>query len=88
MNIDSVNAEAVSALLRGLQTLMDDIGTNSTKIYDGLVVSLEADSTGKWDIQYNGKIHSLKPYGSIQPSVGKMVKVFIPSGNQNLAFFM
>lgn len=58
---------------------------NSTKIYDGLIVSSNTDGT--WNIKYNGETHAMKPYGSIEPTTNLMVKVVVPQGNQNLAFF-
>lgn len=58
---------------------------NSTKVYTGLVISSNTDGT--WNVQYNGETHSMSSYGAIQPAVNMMVKVVVPQGNQNLAFF-
>ena len=62
-----------------------DLKNNSTKIYDGIVISNNND--GRWNIKYNGETHAVKLYGSALPSVNSMVKVVVPQGNQNLAWF-
>lgn len=62
------------------------INSKTTKIYSGIVQS--SNTNGTWNILYNGKVHAVKPYGSIVPKVDTVVKVFIPNGNENLAFFM
>lgn len=79
------NQDAVKQLIRGVKYIVHEIvDKSSTQVYEGIVLS-EATS-GKWNVQYNGKIHAIKPY-KITPTVGTMVKVFVPQGNQNLAFF-
>lgn len=65
--------------------IQDWFSSNSTYAYDGIVVSNNND--GRWNIKYNGEIHPIKLYGSILPSINSMVKVIVPQGNQNLAWF-
>ena len=80
-------AKAVNEIIRGIKYRIDDsIRKSTTKIYDGVIVSNNND--GRWNIRYNGETHPVKPYGSITPAVDMMVKVFVPQGNQNLAFFI
>ena len=61
------------------------INKKSTKIYSGVIIS--SNDNGTWNVTYNGETHALKSYGSISPEANMMVKVCIPQGNQNLAFF-
>ena len=78
--------QAVKEILRSIKYLIEHFTkTSSTQIYDGIVKS--SNSNGTWNVQYNGETHALKPY-RITPSVNTMVKVVIPQGNQNLAYFM
>lgn len=58
----------------------------TTKIYDGVIVSNNGD--GRWNIRYNGEVHPVRSYGNASPTVDQMVKVFVPQGNQNLAWFL
>lgn len=76
----------INEMLKGIKYIVDLSIKNTTKIYDGIILSNNND--GRWNIQYNGEIHPIKPYGSISPSVGNMVKVIIPQGNQAIAFFI
>lgn len=83
-----INQEALDALLSGVYYMCKSMVENTTLIYDGIITSKSADAQGKWTVKYNNKTHAIKPYGTIVPSFGKMVKIFIPQGNQALAFFM
>lgn len=79
------NQDAIKQLVRGMKYIVHQIvDKSSTQVYDGVVLS-EA-TNGKWNVQYNGKSHAIKPY-KITPTINTMVKVFVPQGNQNLAFF-
>lgn len=82
----SINQDAIDVIIQGISQMIDDFNNKTTKIYEGIIVS-QADN-GKWNINYNGKTHAVKPYRSVTPSVNLMVKVIIPQGNQNLAFFI
>lgn len=80
------NSKAIEQLIKGISKMIHDhCKTYSTMIYDGIVISNQ--NNGKWNIQYNGEVHAIKPY-KITPTVGEMVKIIVPNGNQNLAFFI
>lgn len=76
----------IDEMLRSIQYMINNAIKNTTQIYSGLIVSNNND--GRWNIQYNGETHPIKPYGSITPTVGQNVKVIIPQGNQAIAFFI
>ena len=83
----NMNKEAIEQIIRGMTYMVNEIvKQNSTRVYDGLIVSNNND--GRWNVQYNGEVHPVKPYGSISPQVGTVVKVFIPQGNQALSWFI
>lgn len=77
---------ALDEVLKSVDYMIKSALSKTTKIYDGLIISNNND--GRWNIQYNGEVHAVKPYGSITPAVGNLVKVFIPQGNQAISFFM
>lgn len=77
---------AVQEILKGVAYLLNESSKRNTQCYDGILLADNGD--GKWNVQYNGEIHALKPYGSIVPSVGQLVKVIIPQGNTSVAFFI
>lgn len=77
---------AVQEILKGVAYLLAEANKKNTQCYDGVI--LKSNVNGKWDVQYNGEIHSLMPYGAVVPAVGKMVKVIIPQGNMSVAFFI
>lgn len=83
--MDEMNQEAVQAMLEGFNLLLKEAISNTTKIYDGFVVSQNGTN---WNVRYNGQIHSIKQYGDNQVKTGKIVKVFVPQGNANLTFFI
>ena len=84
--MQSDNQIVVQEMLKSFQFLLDEVLKQTTKIYDGLITASNTDGT--WSVRYNGEVHALKPYGSVSPSVGSVVKVIIPQGNQNIAYFM
>lgn len=77
---------AIQQIVKGISQMVEDKLSKTTKIYDALVIKNNNDGT--WNLQYNGNIHAVKPYGTVSPTIGKTVKVFIPQGNQNLSFFI
>lgn len=77
---------AINELLKSIKYMIQKELSYTTKIYDGIIVSNNND--GRWNIQYNGEIHPVKPYNNSNPLVGNMVKVIIPQGNQALSFFI
>lgn len=84
MNRDEMQT-AVEQIIKGVAYLIQKSKQQETKIYSGIVVS--SASNGKWNIKYNGETHAIKPY-KVTPTVGQVVKVFLPENNQNLAFFI
>ena len=80
------NQAAIKEMLKSFGFLMKIFSNQTTKIYDGLIIGENDD--GSWNVRYNGEVHALTAYGTITPAVGKTVIVFIPQGNQNLAYFM
>lgn len=79
------NKDAVTQILKSVQYMINRALTKTTKCYDGIILSQA--SSDKWNIQYNGETHPVKLYGSGTPSLGQMVKVIVPQGNQALAWF-
>lgn len=77
---------AINEILKSIKHMIDITFKQSTQVYEGIIISNNND--GRWNIQYNGETHPIKPYGSIVPSVGLNVKVIIPQGNQAIAFFI
>lgn len=77
------NQAAIKEMLKGFAYLLEEAMRGTTKNYDGIVVS---SSNNKWNVQYNGEIHSVKMYGDGIPQINSMVKVFVPQGNQTLAW--
>lgn len=82
----TTNEDAIQKLIEGFSILLKEAIKNTTKIYSGVIIS--QGSNGKWNIRYNGETHLISSYGNITPVIGNMVKVIIPDGNQNLAFFI
>ena len=80
-NMDS----AIEQLLKSIDFMIKSALKNTTKIYNGFVVSNNND--GRWNIQYNGEIHPIQAYGASVPTVGMIVKVIVPQGNQALSWF-
>lgn len=85
---DTINKEALDAIIAGVVSICQQFARSTTTVYDGIIVSNNADAQNKWEVKYNGKTHNVKPYGDIVPKKNKMVKVIIPQGNQALAFFI
>lgn len=77
---------AINEILKSVKHMITASYKQSTQVYEGIIISNNND--GRWNIQYNGETHPIKPYGSIVPSVGLNVKVIIPQGNQAIAFFI
>jgi hypothetical protein len=56
-----------------------------TKIYNGIILSLSGKSA---NIKINGKNYTINQYGNFVHTVNDVVKIFVPQGNMNLAFFI
>ena len=80
------NQAAVKEMLKSFTYLLDEALKKTTKTYEGIVLSATSDSR-KWNVKYNNEIHAVKIYGQGTPTVNMMVKVFVPQGNQALAWF-
>lgn len=76
---------AVEELIKSFNYMLTLSMKETTKCYDGIVLS--SNNNGKWNVKYNGEIHSLKSYGTAIPNVNTIVKVIVPQGNQALAWF-
>ena len=85
MNDHSMQNGAIEELLKSVNFMIQSALKNTTKIYNGFVVSNNND--GRWNIQYNGEIHPIQAYGAAVPTVGMIVKVIVPQGNQALSWF-
>ena len=86
MDNQTLNDAAINELLKSFNYMIKNAIKHTTKIYSGLIVSNNND--GKWNVQYNGEIHAIQPHSLANPSVGQIVQVFIPQGNQSIAFFL
>lgn len=80
-NEHNLYKEAGDSLLKSFQYMMDENAKGSTLIYNGLL-------TGASTVQLNGQEYNIVQYGSFSHSVGDVVKVFVPQGNMNSAFFI
>lgn len=78
------NKEASQALMRGVKYLVEQSSQDTTKIYNGVVVSI----TNGYTIRVNGNNYNMDMYGGGDVAINSVVKVFVPQGNMNLAFFM
>lgn len=76
---------AINEMLKSFGYLIEEAMKKTTKCYSGVVISNNND--GRWNIKYNGEIHPVKGYGGVIPTVNSVVKVFVPQGNQSLAWF-
>lgn len=76
---------AIEQLLKSIDFMIKSALKNTTKIYNGFVISNNND--GRWNVQYNGEIHPIQAYGAAVPTVGMIVKVIVPQGNQALSWF-
>ena len=77
---------AISQIVKGISQMIDNKISKTTKIYSGQVLSKNAD--GSYNVKYNGQTHAIMPYKMTDSETGIIVKVFVPQGNQNLAFFI
>lgn len=84
-NQNKLFQEAVESLASSMQYMIGEANRQNTQIFEGIIVSISDDTAV---IQFNGKTYTLKQYGSFTHFVKETVKVFIPQGNMNLAFFI
>lgn len=76
---------ATESIVNAIKYMIDEQLSHVTQIYNGVIIS---NSTRSADVTVNGKSYTLPKYGTISYSKGDVVKVFVPQGNMNLAFFM
>lgn len=86
MNNNNTLWDAIQEIIRSCQVMITESVKKTTKVYDGLIVSNAGDK--QWNVRYNGENHTVKQYGTVSYLQGSSVKVFVPQGNQNLAFIM
>lgn len=77
--------QAVDNMLQGFNYMLNNSIKSTTQIYNGLIVSVV---NNEYTIKINGNNYVIPLYGSFTHSVNEIVKVFIPQGNMNLAFFI
>ena len=77
--------QVIAEVLKSTNYMIDQSVKKTTKIYDGLIVSANANRT--YNIRFNNETRAVKQYGEGTPKVGQIVKVYIPQGNANLSYF-
>lgn len=77
--------QAIQELMRSIKYMIDNRMEHTTKIYNGLILSITDNMA---QIKINGRNYDIIHYGSFAHSVGDIVNVFIPQGNMNLAFYI
>lgn len=79
--------KAINELLEGISYLIDKaLSKRGTQIYTGRLISQVDNST--WNVMYNGREYPVKYYGKDTLTENQIVKIFVPQGNQSIAFFM
>ena len=86
INDQNLTDATIDEIIRSINYMIKDAIKNTSKMYTGIIVSNNND--GRWNIQYNGETHPVTPHRLASPSVGQMVTIFVPQGNQAVAFFM
>ena len=77
--------QAIQELMRSVKYMIDSRMEHTTKIYNGLILSMSGNVA---TIKINGKTYDIPQYGSFSHGANDVVNVFIPQGNMNLAFFI
>ena len=77
--------EAVDGLIGGFDYMLQENNKKSTQIFNGVITAVNGSS---YTIKLNGNEYVIPLYGGFIHNVNDVVKVFIPQGNMNLAFFM
>lgn len=85
MDNNSLYTEAVGSLTKGMNYMIEQALKGITQIYNGFIVSTNGN---KYNIRLNGETYALSQYGDFSHSVGETVKVIVPQGNMNMAFFI
>lgn len=77
--------DAINSLLSGMQYMIEQAVKNCTQIYNGTIISIYGNN---YTVKVNGNDYVLRPYGEGSYEKNNIVKVFVPQGNMNLAFFI
>lgn len=77
--------QAVDEIARGITYMMGENNMSNTQIYNGVITAINNDI---YVIKINGKTYNLTQYGNFNHNVNSVVKVFVPQGNMNMAFFI
>lgn len=77
--------EAVDGLIVGFDYMLQESNKQNTQIFNGIITAVNG---GSYTIKLNGNEYVIPLYGGLAHNVNEVVKVFIPQGNMNLAFFM
>lgn len=78
--------QAINSMLQGIQYIVEKAKQENTQIYSGILLSLNG-NVGT--VQVNGRQYSMPFVGSIPTITTSLpVKIFVPQGNMNLAFFV
>lgn len=86
MIIINLYNSCINKILQSVNYMIENALKKTTKCYNGIIVANNNNNT--WAVQYNGETHNIAQYGNNTINVGDVVKVFIPQGNQSLAFFI
>ena len=81
MSNQAINDNAINEVLKSINYMIQTALKKTTQCYNGLVVS--SSNNGKWNVQYNGEVHSLPVYGAAVPTLNSLVNIIndIPNGN-------
>ena len=77
--------EAIKSICNSIKYMIDQATKQVTQIYNGVIITIE---NNNYTVQINGLTYNLTQYGNLSHSVGDVVKVFVPQGNMNMAFFI
>ena len=84
--MQNLNQKAVNEIIKSCFYLVQQGLDKTTKVYEGIVIAPSTNPT-KWKIKYNGKIHEIRKYGEGTPKINNIVEVFVPQGNNSVAWF-
>lgn len=77
--------EAVNGLITGFDYMLQENNKQNTQIFNGIITAI---NNGSYTIKINGNEYVIPLYGNFNHDINEVVKVFIPQGNMNLAFFI
>lgn len=77
--------EAVDAIAKSVDYMLKQNALGQTKIYIGILTN---ENNGVYSVRVNGETYTIPQYGNFTHGVNEAVKVFVPQGNMNLAFFI